>query len=283
MINKKNIRLLCLFAVAFAVSLPLVSCAKNGSVDPTYKYQEFDPNETPTSTPVTASDIPSVASPTFTDAEMQILKDELPELHAALEQANAEYESEWENEKNRLLAELDAKDAELKAKTPPELDFKSIAGMYEAKGELSTLTYSYEVTVEITPSSNFLTDKKLVYIIPGKLKIGVNFDAIKNGIVEGATQKTVTVTIPKAYVIANETDDGIPQRYDVNKGVFSTFSKAGDVDYKAAQDKAKLKAEEQVQSNGMLNYAQNLAGLEILGILEPITSKSGYQIVVVYE
>ena len=299
MSKKKIIRIACLLAIILTVLLTLVSCAKKGSATPTYKHQEFDPNESPIVTQTTTSDVSVTAFPALTDAEIQILKDELPEMHAALEQANAEYEAEmaareadklaleeangkyteWESEKNKLIADLNAKEEELRLKTPPVLDIKKITGTYEAKGELVTLTYNYEVTVE-SEGKGFLVNKKLLYSVPGTLKIGVNFDNVKNGITTNDTTKTVTVKIPAAYFVSNEIDEAYVQRYNIEKGI---FAKVEDKDYLNAAPVAKLKAEELVRNNGMLIYAQRLAGLEFIGILEPITSISGYQIVVVYE
>lgn len=95
----------------------------------------------------------------------------------------------------------------------------------------------------------------------------------------GTIQSPATVKIPAAYFVSNEIDEGNVKRYDVSRGV---FSKVEDKDYLNAAVAAKEKAQEQVASNGMLPYAQRLAGLEFIGLLEPVTSKSGYQIVVVY-
>ncbi len=114
------------------------------------------------------------------------------------------------------------------------------------------------------------------------MKIGVNFDQVKNGIAVDDTQKTVTVTIPAAYFVSNEIDESNVTRYDVNKGLFSRFSKVEDKYYLNAATNAKDKVQRQVTDSGMLAYAQRLAGLEFTGLLEPVTSKSGYQIVVVY-
>lgn len=240
---------------------------------------EFDPNEMQRSSAVEAS-----ALPAFTEEEINQLRTELAEAHAALEKANAESQdvAALVSEKNKLLDELAAKEVELKLKTPPVLDFKKILGMYEGYGELVTLTYNYEVTVETKTEGTFLgaQNKTLLYSIPGTLKIGVNFDKVKNGIVADDTKKTATVKIPAAYFISNEIDEGNVKRYDVSRGV---FSKVEDKDYLHVAVAAKEKAQEQVTSNGMLPYAQRLAGLEFIGLLEPVTSKSGYQIIVEYD
>ena len=320
MSNPRDANLFRKYSKAVAVLLLVVSLVsvlaacgkKEDEYMPLYETQEFDPDESPGATPYESTPVPadivSAALPELNEEQIQQLQDQLEEVHAALLKANADYIAEmdareadriafeetqgkiteWESEIKRLMEELDAKDAALKNKTPPELDIKMVHGLYEGKGELSTLTYNYEITVEVKPSSNFLTEKTLVYIISGSMKIGVNFDEVRKSISINDNTKTVTITIPKAYVISNETGDGIPERFDVNKGVFSTFNKAEDVDYKSAQDAAKVKAVEQVtarNSNGesMLTYAQRLAGMEFVGLLEPITSKSGYQVVVKYE
>lgn len=238
---------------------------------------EFDPNEMQR-----PSDIASSALLAFSEEVINQLRSELAEAHAALEKANAESQdiAALESEKNKLLDDLAAKEIELKLKTPPVLDVKKIMGMYEGYGELVTLTYSYEVIVEATTKEPFLQNKTLLYAIPGTLKIGVNFDKVKNGIEADDTKKTVTVKIPAAYFVSNEIDESNVKRYDVIRGV---FSKVEDKDYLNAAVAAKEKAQEQVASNGMLPYAQRLAGLEFIGLLEPVTSKSGYQIIVVYE
>lgn len=265
--------IIAIVLVMLALILLFLLQRKNDSeYTPTYLTQEFDPTEI-------SNDQSSVASSAlagFSEKEIQQLRDELSEAHAELERANAEKE----NETNALLAELESKKAELALKTPPALDFKKIIGMYEGYGELVTLTYSYEVSVEAKSEGNILTNKKILYMIPGTLKIGVNFDTVKNGITANADTNTVTVTIPPAFFISNEIDEGNVERYDVSRGV---FSKVEDKDYLNVAVDSKAKAEEQVTKNGMLQYAQRLAGLEFIGLLEPITSKSGYQIIVVYQ
>jgi len=92
--------------------------------------------------------------------------------------------------------------------------------------------------------------------------------------------KTVTVKVPAAYFISNEIDETGVERYDVERNL---FSKVEDKDYLNVAADAKIKAQNQVKSNGMLEYAQKLAGLEFINLLEPLTAQSGYQIVVVYE
>ena len=299
---RRHKNIIAVLVIVIAFTLVLSSCAENGSGE--LISSEFPTDETASVTPGESAspttDVVTTALPGFTDEEIDQLKTKLAEAHAALEQANAAYAAEKEareadrtalenaqgkvaelmSEKNKLLAELGAKEVELKQKTPPELDFKSIQGMYEGYGELVTLTYSYEVTVEATQKGNFLTNKTLLYSIPGTLKMGVNFDKVKNGIAVNNATKTVTVTIPSAYFVSNEINESHVQRYDVNRGI---FSKVEDKDYLNVASAAKEKAEEQVRNNGMLQYAQRLAGLEFIGLLEPVTSKSGYQIVVVYE
>jgi hypothetical protein len=281
---------------AIAVTVVLIVKSKNNKDgDQAYVVQEFDPNEVDGET----SDAAAEAHPGFTDEEIQQLKEELAEAYAAMEKANADFNAEmsaraadkaaledFENktaelisEKNRLLAELDAKEVELVLKTPPVLDIKKIVGMYEGYGELVTLTYSYEIMIEEKTQGNIFTNKNILYSIPGTLKIGVNFDRVKNGIVANDTAKTVTVTIPAAYFVSNAIDENNVERYDVSRGI---FSKVEDKDYLRVAGDAKKKAENQVTDNGMLPYAQRLAGLEFIGLLEPVTSKSGYQIVVVY-
>lgn len=285
-----------MIAAATTVMLAALNLRPDGNT-PTYASQEFDPDEVAEARPGAAWD--ASALPAFSEDDLNQLRTELADAHAALGKANAGYQAEMEarkadakalenskrkaaaleSEKNELLSELDAQKAELQWKTPPELDFKKILGMYEGYGELVTLTYSYEVTVESKSEGNILTKKTLLYLIPGTLKIGVNFDKVKNGIVADDAEKTVTVTIPAAYFISNEIDESNVERYDVSRGV---FSKVEDKDYLNVAITAKEKAQEQVTGNGMLPYAQRLAGLEFIGLLEPVTSKFGYQIVVVY-
>lgn len=273
--HKKAVIIVLAAALLIVVAVVVMVAQRNRNAGvPTL---EFDPNETQR-----PSDIATPPLPAFSEDEINQLRTELAEAHAALEKANAESQdmAALESEKNKLLDELAAKEVELKLKTPPVLDFKKIMGMYEGYGELVTLTYSYEVIVEATTKELFLQNKTLLYAIPGTLKIGVNFDKVKNGIVADDSKKTVTVKIPAAYFISNEIDEGNVKRYDVSRGV---FSKVEDKDYLNAAVAAKEKAQEQVTSNGMLPYAQRLAGLEFIGLLEPVTSKSGYQIVVVYD
>jgi hypothetical protein len=303
---KSNI-LLTIIMVLAAISLVFITCAtiynklaaSDGTASATQKYASSD------SDIITASsDAAHPALPGFSEAEVQQLKDELAEAHTALEEANAAYKAEMlarendlalmnendkkvadlESEKNQLLAELDAKEIELKQMTPPELDFKKIIGMYEGKGELATLTYSYEVIYELTKSpNNPLTKITMLYSIPGTLKMGVNFDTVKNGVAMNTDKKTVTVTIPDAYFISNERDESNVKRYDANSGLFSYFNRAEDKDYLGIAQEAKNKAEEKIKNDGMLEYAQRLAGLEFIGLLEPLTSASGYQIIVSYD
>jgi hypothetical protein len=281
-----------------------------GSAQPTpgggeILLQEFDPDE-----PMGAglagvraepegTDAPGVALPGFDQEEINRLKEELSDTHAALLKANAEYAAEkaareadmqaakvtqgrlagLESEKNKLLSDLRAKEAELEQKTPPRLDMQLIIGSYEGYGELVTLTYSYEVMEEYRSTGNIFTNKTVLYAIPGTLKIGVDFDAVKNSIRADDIQKTVTVTIPAAYFVSNEIDENNVERYDVSRGM---FSKVEDKDYLSVAPDAKKKAQEQVVANGMLEYAQRLAGMEVVGLTEPVTSRSGYRLVVEY-
>jgi hypothetical protein len=300
---KSNILLTIIMGLA-AISLIFITCTTvynklvtgDGTASATQKYAPSDSDMTD------SSDIAHPALPGFSEDEVQQLKDELADAHTALEEANAAYEAEmqaretdlqnensklkteFESERKQLLAELDAKEAELKQKTPPELDFKKIIGMYEGKGELATLTYSYEVVYELTKSpNNPLTKITMLYSIPGTLKMGVNFDTVKNGVAMNTTKKTVTVTIPDAYFISNEIDETNVKRYDANSGLFSYFNRAEDKDYLGIAQEAKNKAQEKIENDGMLEYAQRLAGLEFIGLLEPVTSASGYQIIVSYD
>jgi hypothetical protein len=299
---RKNTKFVIAVLSMMMIAAVLVGCSDKSKNDnePTYASQEFDISDSSGNN--SAQEIPLVVStalPGFSEEEIQQLKDELATAHAALETANTDYAAElearkadekaleesqkkvaeFESEKNKLISELNAKEVELKLKTPPELDFKKIVGMYEGYGELVTLTYSYEVTVGAKTTGNIFTNKNYLYSIPGTLKVGVNFDKVKSGIVANDSKKTVTVTIPAAYFVSNEIDENNVQRYDISKAI---FSKVEDKDYLDVAPQAKTKAEQQVINNGMLPYAQRLAGLEFIGLLEPVTSKSGYQIVVVY-
>jgi hypothetical protein len=226
--------------------------------------------------------------------------DELAPFREAAEIANAEYKKEMEareadkeliadgqnkireleSEINRLIDELKAKEVELDLATPPILDIKKIIGMYEDYGELVTLTYTYEVTVQAENKGNIFTNKNLLYLIPGTLKMGVNFDQVKDGIKVDEENKIVTVIIPEAYFISNEINESGVERYDISRAF---FSKVEDKDYLNVAEKAKETAQKQVTDNDMLIYAQKLAGLQFIGLYEPLTSKSGYEIVVEYE
>ena len=208
----KNVILLMLAAallIVFAVVVMMLQRSSNVG-EPTL---EFDPNETPKPSPVATS-----ALPAFSPDEINQLLTELAKEHAALIKANTEYQN-LEIEKSKLLVELAAKEVDLKLKTPPVLDFKKIIGMYEGFGELVTLTYRYEVTVEAKTEGTFLgiQNKTILYAIPGTLKIGVNFDKVKNGIVADDINKTAIVKIPAAYFVSNEIDEGNVKRYDVSQ------------------------------------------------------------------
>ena len=270
--NKKNTIIALLLVVALA--LTLTACNKRGIEE----YNEFDTTS--------GGGIPSVSDPTessmpaFTEAEIQQLRDELAEQYQIYIDSQPNDDAAWERKIKKLMDELDALKAELVLKTPPKLDVIALEGKYEARGELVTLIYSYEIMYQVKTEGNILVNKNIVYSIPGTLKLGVSFDKVKNGLIVDDAKKTVTVTVPKAYFVSNAIDEGGVERYDVTRGI---FSKVEDKDYLNVAQAAKAEVELRETNNGMLTFAQHLAGLELIGLIEPITSVSGYQIVVVYE
>lgn len=273
--NKVFIGLILLLAIVFGAVLLYQSYGNNSQE----ARVEFDPKQNLGE----LSDAELSALTGFSLDQIKELRRELADAHANLEKSNNEA-SDLANlkiENKKLLAELTAKDLKIESVTPPELDVKKIYGLYEAYGELVTLTYSYEVFVEVEPDN--VLRKGVLYKIPGTLKLGVSFANIKERININDESKLISIRIPKAYIIANEPNIDSIKGYQTKENWYEIIKPdRTDTKFIAAEREAKAKAVEQVTKSGMLEYAQRLAGLEFINLLEPISSKSGYEIVVDY-
>jgi hypothetical protein len=271
---------LLVFAVGFGIYFfvkkePAVPA--NANVDltdsnPEFAYTEFDPNAPPETSP-----IESAALPEIKPEQVEALEQELADAHAALETANSEY-AEYLAGQEAAIAELEAQNSRLASDLPLALNRENIFGKYNGISELATLEYKYSVTFESEPEGNVFTKVERLYIVSGTAKMGVKLgDATKNVIIND-TNKTVTITIPKAQLFSNELDEKSIQSYDITMGWFAT---PDDV-YANNAEKAKTAAEKEIMENDMLSYAQKLAGFQIQNLLEPITSISAYTLVIKY-
>lgn len=219
---------------------------------------------------------------------------ELESAQKLVNEANAQYESA-EAENAALLeklgvtqSELDKTLADLRSITPPELDIAAIKEKYETVGELVTINYTYEYTSKATDNGKALSifgsgdlifwdTKEFLYKIPGVMKLGVDLPSVKDGLKIDAAGKTITLTIPAAYVIANDPDENNVERYDLQKGWLNS-NPVNDKDLLAAFAALETELKQKVQKNGILKYAQELAGYQIKEMLQPIASISGYAI-----
>jgi len=223
---------------------------------------------------------------------------ELEAAQTAVREANARYESA-EAERNALSDELDITQIELEkalvdlqSKTPPELDITAIKEKYETVGELVTINYKYEYTSKASDNGKALSifgsgdlifwdTKEFLYKVSGSMKLGVDLSATNEGLTIDTNNKTITLTIPAAYVIANDPDERNVERYDIQKGWLNS-NPVTDKDLLDAFTALEDELKQRVQENGMLKYAQELAGYQIKELLQPIASISGYSISLKY-
>ena len=223
---------------------------------------------------------------------------ELEAAQKAVREANARYESA-EAERNALSDELDITQTELEnalvdlqSKTPPELDITAIKEKYGTVGELVTINYEYEYTSKASDNGKALSifgsgdlifwdTKEFLYKVSGSMKLGVDLSATKEGLTIDTNNKSITLTIPAAYVIANDPDELNVERYDIQKGWLNS-NPVTDKDLLDAFTALEDELKQRVQENGMLKYAQELAGYQIKELLQPIASISGYSISLKY-
>jgi hypothetical protein len=223
---------------------------------------------------------------------------ELENAKKAIEEANARYETA-EAEKTALAAELsitkeelDKAKVDLQSKEPPKLDTFILKERYEEVGELVTVDYEYEYISKATNNGKALSifgsgdlifwdTKEFLYQIPGMMKLGVDISVIDNGLIIDDGNKTVTLTIPAAYVIANNPDEINVKRYDLQKGWLNS-NPVTDQDLLDSFTAMETDLKQRVAENGMLKYAQELAGHQIKDLLQPIASVSGYTVLLRY-
>jgi hypothetical protein len=265
--------LLCVF---FALRNRGEAVPAMATSDPVYAYTEFDPNETPP-----PGEEVSGALSNLTEEQIKELEKQLAEAGASiktLEEANAEYEK-IKAEQDKAIRELENERTVMRDKLPPTLAPDKIYGTYNGISELATLEYNYTVNFESEPEGNFFTKVERLYIVSGKIKIGVDYDDATKAIKIDNASKTVTVTIPKAHIISNELDEKSVKSFDLKMG---WFSEPDDIFAKNAE-KAKTAAEKELLQNDMFTQAQRLAGIQIQEQLEKVTSASAYTLVIVYE
>jgi hypothetical protein len=201
--------------------------------------------------------------------------------------ANADVSKELEKVKgdyNAVLAKLDSLQNEYNKISPPKLDTLALSEKYTSVGKLVTVDYEFNEVKEVTLESKMfdkykipidLGIKELVYVIPGKIQLAVDFTTVKDGMRIDDTAKTITITIPMAFISSIETFDDKAKRYSVKDGLISPEI---DDTYRQVIIDVKAERESAIKSAGMLAQAQNLAGYQIKSLLEPIASKAGYSI-----
>jgi hypothetical protein len=206
--------------------------------------------------------------------------------------ANADVSAELEKVKgnyNAVLAKLDTLQDEYNKILPPKLDTLALSEKYTSVGKLVTVDYEFNEVKEVTLESKMfdkykipidLGIKELIYVIPGKIQLAVDFTTVKAGMKIDDTAKTITITIPMAFVSSIETFDDRAKIYSVKDGLISP--EIDDI-YRQVIIDVKAERESAIKSTGMLTQAQDLAGYRIKSLLEPIASKSGYSIIIAYK
>jgi hypothetical protein len=225
-------------------------------------------------------------------------EEELNEARKEVENANNRFRIA-EEEKAALADELgitkdelDKAKADLQLLEVPQLDTLELNEKYSKVGELVTLNYEYEYISKATDNGKALSifgsgdlifwdTKEFLYRIPGNMKLGVDVSGIHDGITIDESSKTISIKIPKAYVISNDFDEQNVERYDMKKGWLNS-NPVTDEDLLQAFSGLESELNQKVNDNGMLKYAQDLAGSQIKELLEPIASASKYKIQLAY-
>jgi hypothetical protein len=274
---------LLVFAVCFGIYFAVMkepAVPANANVDladsnAEYAYTEFDPNA-----PSTPDSAISSALPDLSAEQIQEFQKQLEEAGATidtLKKSNEEYEVK-KAEQEAAIKKLEEEKRITEEKLPPVLAHDSIYGAYNGISQLATLEYNYTVNFKIDPEGNFATKVERLYIVSGKVKLGVDYDDATKAIKIDDYNKTVTVTIPKAFIISNELDEKTIECFELKQG---WFANPDDVFTRNAY-KARDAAEKEIVDNDMLKQAQRLAGIQIQEQLEKVTSKSAYKLVIEY-
>jgi hypothetical protein len=261
------------------------------------------------SNPVPKVSVPETSSPTQGESKSgaTLSEDEWSRRNAEiLDAARREFEElskknkNIEDEKVKLadelsiaIEELDKMKVDLQLKEPPELDVKAISESYEKVGKLVTLEYKYEYISKAADNGKALSlfgsgdlifwdNKEFLYKIPGTMFLGVDFSSINNNLRIDRDNKTIFITIPIAYIIGNDPDSQNVERYDIQKGWLNS-NPVTDEDLLNAFNSLEIELKQKMQNNGMLKYAQELAGHQIKDLLSPMASISGYSISIIYD
>jgi hypothetical protein len=226
---------------------------------------------------------PVPTKPALTEEEWEkVYEKELNAADKAIEAAKTSTAT-LESELNITKEELEKTKADLLAKEPPELDTQVLKEKYTEVGELVTIDYEYDYIYNAKDEGGFLPwdTKEFIYQIPIAAKLGVDISSISDGVKVDDEKKTVYLTIPAAYLIATDPDEQKIERYDIQTGMFNS-NPVKDEDLINALISLENELRKKIQENGILKYAQELAGYQIAEILQPITGISGYNISIQY-
>ncbi|MDR2898874.1 MAG: DUF4230 domain-containing protein [Clostridiales bacterium] len=223
--------------------------------------------------------------------ELAAIKKALDDLNIKYENSEADKET-LKNELGITMAELEETKADLKSMELPDLDVIALNEKYEEVGELVTIDYEYEYISKAYDNGEalflfgsgdliFWDTNEFLYKITGVMKLGVDISQMKEGLSIDDKGKMISLTIPPAYVISNDQNESDVERYDIQKGWLNS-NPVRDEDLLNAFSNLETELTQKVTDNGMLKYAQELAGHQIMDILQPIASISGYTISISY-
>lgn len=151
-------------------------------------------------------------------------------------------------------------------------------------GELSTQA-AYYTNVQVIRNDRKVfditvpfTQNQYIYSYDGIIKAGIDFSKLRA--IANEIDKTITVTIPHAFITSNEVDENSLEIYDESRNIFTPLKLE---DIQASRELMKEEAAETAMQNGILEAAETNAKQLIECFLKTDPANEQYTILFVNE
>lgn len=142
----------------------------------------------------------------------------------------------------------------------PEIQLATIQEQFQGKGELVTMDYLYTTAARYTDARHILnftvplTQKSFVMQWDGVIKAGIDLDRVY--VKRDPAERTFTIVLPQARIIAHDPDRESAQVLDEKDGLFNPVRIEHQLQFDVAAEEA---MEERAIAHGLLSKAQENA------------------------
>lgn len=194
--------------------------------------------------------------------------------------------------KVRLTKSEDTVD-ELSKKIQPELEKESIFesyAIYSGKSKINPLDYAFKTSSPVFHIKNWRKQEtiKVIYILEGYASLFIDLPTTEEGVLINDIDKTITLTINQPTIGRISFNMREYEKYDLETQLLTIWrggtSDATDEDLQTALLNAEEKAQVDIKNNvEMLENAQKIVAMDLIGLIGPIAAKSGYSVIIEYD